>query len=512
MSSTGSLLKPAKKVSSAKAAPAKQENVRLPQDPASVDFDLISQLTYMAAVSSSGASRDKVLALTVEQPFVTAAVFRRVFRLAKQLGFEYARAFQLVASEVSPDNVRSLLLRFSSSIGSGAAESDFLREETRVELERYSAQYERAAESLRKWSDAYAALMVSVGLVVVVAMISMLLYELSNATLVVLGGIMICLTAVGVYIIARSAPVEVFTYDGPDVTPAARRAARMLFALGLPLAAIGAVTFAPTYGLGAILLSLGLAILPAGIAAYLDDRRVQSLDHDLPNTIRTLGAVAGSIGSTIAMALERLDRKSLGHLEKPLNRLQRALSHHVAPHIAWNRFVQETGSELIRRTVRAFSDATTIGAPPEKVGDICSAYALQNVILRAKRRLVSETFAYLTFPLHAAMTGLLIFVLQIVIQFNSKLLGLIQEASATALGTQAIGSLGLPMFQAKDLTVVINLIHAVVVLLTIANGLVARFATGGHVLKNLFYLGITLSLSGINLIFIPALTAKLFHI
>ena len=61
----------------------------------------------------------------------------------------------------------------------------FLARETEIQLEQYSRKYERDLESLRKWTDAYVALMVSVTLVVVVSLVSMMIY--SVGTVFILG-------------------------------------------------------------------------------------------------------------------------------------------------------------------------------------------------------------------------------------------------------------------------------------------------------------------------------------
>ena len=61
----------------------------------------------------------------------------------------------------------------------------------------------------------------------------------------------------------------------------------------------------------------------------------------------------------------------------------------------------------------------------------------------------------------------------------------------------------LPMFQSRDMQQTAMLTLGAVMVLTLTNAMAAKFATGGHALKLLFYGSIMLTVSGINLTLIP---------
>ena len=143
-----------------------------------ISFDLLSNLTYMAALATGGPDRDTILEWAIGQNFKTGTFFRQVYLLSKRLGFEYTRAFRMVSAKAGATSVKNLLLRFAGAIASGVSEADFLVEEAKVEREQYINAYHRSLETLAKWGDAYAALLVSVSLVVVVAMMSTMLSDL----------------------------------------------------------------------------------------------------------------------------------------------------------------------------------------------------------------------------------------------------------------------------------------------------------------------------------------------
>ena len=157
-------------MSSTTSSPKRIEKVS--SDNVVIGFDLLSNLTYMSVLTMGDLPRGQVLDHCSRQPFKTAVFFEYIYLLAQRMGFEYTQAFQLVSEKAKASNVKSLLLRFAAAISSGESEKEFVAEETRVEGERYANEYERAVENLRKWTDAFAAILVSVTLIMVVSLVS----------------------------------------------------------------------------------------------------------------------------------------------------------------------------------------------------------------------------------------------------------------------------------------------------------------------------------------------------
>lgn len=479
-------------------------------DDAALGFDLISHLGYMSAVATSGAARDVVMEHAGRQPFRTAHFFRSVFLLVKRMGLEYARAFQVVARAAPTETLKNLLLRFSGAIAAGGAEQDFIRSELRVELENYSARYERTIESLRKWSDAYASLLVSAALIVVVAMVATMLYSIENLYLMLLAALVVAVVGLGVYVIQRTAPVEPMSTSQGGARE--RRWARWALVILGPLGLAVAVYLYPGFGLGASLIAIGVSLAPCGLLILADDGRVAKVDEDLPAMVRAVGNLSGSLGVSPGHALDKIDRRSLGNLERPLKRLQTRLAFQLDSEACWERFALETGSELIRRTMRSFLDAVRLGARPEQVGQVCGDFALIVTLLRAKRRLTAATFSYLALALHGAMVALLIFVLEIVLSFNDRVAALVAEV-ATKLTVPGVTNLiDLPFFAPKDMSALVQMTQAMVLILTLANAIAPKAAMGGHPLRVFAYAAATFTLSGVAFLVIPVLTNALFQI
>lgn len=202
-----------------------------------LDLDLLSHLSYMSAIATAGVSRTVIFEEASRLPYVSARYFRNVHGLCSNLNYDYAEACQLVGEAAEVPEVKSLLLRLSSSLSAGEPEADFFAREAHVHAEFYGNKYERQLESTKKWTDSYVALIVSAALIIIVAVISMMIYQTSLIYLLGLAGVTIAVTIAGAWTIDRSAPTEPKTHSLPDLSRE-QRLARTLFKFLLPIAVI----------------------------------------------------------------------------------------------------------------------------------------------------------------------------------------------------------------------------------------------------------------------------------
>ena len=473
-----------------------------------ISFDLLTNLTYMSCLAIAQLPREAILRRAGEQKLKTAVFFEQVYLLAQRLGLEYASAFQNVAGRAKASNIKSLLLRFASTISSGESEPEFIIEETRLESRRYINEYEASVENLKKWTDAYAALLVSVTLIVVVSLVSTLTGALQQNFVVLMGFGTFFITGVGVWIIMRTSPYEDKTYTGQTGMPPDRRKAKQLLIILGPIGIILALALGFMYGLGAALVVMGIALLPVGYFASRDDKKVSVLDKEISTFIRTLGVTTGAKQTTLGMALPDIDLKSMGSLEPYIERLKIRLAAEIPPELCWEQFKTETGNELVRRTTGMLVESVELGADASKVGEVAATYAAAVSEMRDLRKLTASSFTFLALPMHAAMTGLLMFILAIVTTFTNKLLEVSQGVSEGAI--EGVSGAGADIFAAQDLTVATGVVTFVILTLTVANALAPKFAAGGHQLKLAQNFAVTCLISGINFLVIPRAATALF--
>ena len=485
---------------------SRKRTAKASSDNAAISFDHLSSLTYMAALADGNPSRDILLRLTISQNYQTGVYFRQVYLLAKRMGFEYTRAFRMVAKKAGASIVKNHLLRFAGAITAGVSEAEFLAQEARVEREQYINNYYRSLEALAKWGDAYAALLVSISLVVVVAMISTMLNDLGDMFVMALTGATFFVSFFGVYIIHRTAPHEDKNYQNRRGPKLRRLAKRSFYVFTLP-GAVLAISFGWFFGLPYFMVTMGVALLPSGVLAWLENGKLNSLDQEAATFIRSLGNVTASLSTTLSAALLKIDRRALGALDPYIKRLQILLDRKITPEKAWDAFRDEVGSQLMSRSTRMFVDGVALGGAPDRIGEIASAYAMDTALMRDRRVVTAAPFAFLIIPLHFAMTGLTVFVMEIMIAFNDRI-----SAAAAQLAAQS-GSSGLsiaqslPVFRGQDLTLMGNLTMATLLSMTISNALAPKVALGGHPLNAALFGAITCLMTGFNMLIIPPIAS-----
>ena len=486
---------------------------RISSDPIVISFDLLSNLAYMASLAAAELPREQILAKAGEQrQLKTSVIFEQVNLMAQRLGIEYTRALQLVATKAKASNIKSLLLRFASTIASGESEHVFIREESRIEAGRYANEYGRSVENLKKWTDAYAALLVSVTLIVVVALVSTLLGALEQSFILIIGFTMFAITSGGVYIILRTAPYEQITYDGDIGGPPDRVKARFFLRTLGPLGLMMGVVVGYAFGVGPGLIVFGVFLLPAGWYARQDDKKVRAIDPEIPTFIRSLGTISGATNATLSMSLNSLDLMSMGSLSPYIVRLRTRLLSQLPTRLSWERFKSETGNELLARSTEMLVDGVELGGNGEEIGEIASSYASSVAELRQMRQLTSSSFTFLVIPMHVAMTGLLLFILQIVATFDERLrvvsaelIGQAEQGATAALGA----NMSLDLFQAQNLTLISGMITMAILVMTAANALAPKFASGGNNLKIAATLSVTSIISGLNMLLVPSVAGSL---
>lgn len=177
--------------------------------------------------------------------------------------------------------VKSLLLRLSSAMSTGEAPAEFMSREAAIQAETYANIYDRKLESLKKWTDGYIALMVSVALIIVVSAISTVIYDMGSSFVTGLVGVMILLAALGCWMIYRTAPKEVTTLAGPEGRPS-QRLPRAVFLLLAPSALlVGALLGMFGMPIGIVMVAMGVVVLPIGIVSARFDSMVSKEDREI---------------------------------------------------------------------------------------------------------------------------------------------------------------------------------------------------------------------------------------
>jgi flagellar protein FlaJ len=509
MISSKSSPKPGDKSSSSPALDAARAKTKAadktPQKPVTA-FDMFYQLTYMSAMASAGISRSKTFEIAAQAKSSAAQYFVAVNTLVEEFRYDYPDACRIVGAKAKSENIRSFLLRMSDALRSGEPLSDFLTREADVQGADYQNEYERGLENLKQWTNAFSSITISVGLIIIIQMITSMIYSTNVAMIGTLCAAGATLSGFGVWIIYRSAPREMVNVPVAQGSLEQRRAWR-LFRIVVPTAILlGALLLIISGNTGLALIVAAVCLVPVGVASLISDRKTVKKDVEFSTLLRSMGGMATSSGTTLKQAMTKIDLSSFPALEPDVQRLSTRLQARVDPDICWKSFGMDTGSRLINEVVNIFYGAVKIGGDPERVGLVCSLFVAKATQLRAKRRLVAGTFSALATVMQAMIAAIMVFVLSIVNSFAALVVELAPKNSDAAMSGQQI-SLGLAEFSQGELSYLGGVTALMVIAIAVASALAIICCDGGLKLKVFFYLAISIFIAGVSFIVVPPLVA-----
>ena len=340
----------------------------------------------------------------------------------------------------------------------------------------------------------------------------MMIYEVGVPIIIGIAMTMVFVTCLGSWIIYASSPREIKTRVQGSSSKYQIMSTRVFKIMG-PLALIVcSFMILGHIELGYVLLVGGVLLFLPGYLMNKDDGLVTKKDMDLPTVVRVLGAVTAAIGTTVTEALGAVDRRSMGSLMTEMTLLRLRLIGGIDPDLCWSKVIDESGSELVERTITMFYDAISLGGESGRIGIATSFYSAKIAFLRSNRTMVAATFKWLILPLHVSMVGLLVFIPQIMTLFSKS----IDESAASISSNANIANSDVPLdeifaFGQVNLTLVNTLVTIGVLVLTVSNSYAPKAAEGGASLKVVYNLSLNMVLTGIIMIVVPAAANGLFQ-
>ncbi len=489
--------------------------------------DMLFMATYMTSITTARATRPEIFAYTaLRKEYATAKYIAKVEFFVKRWNYSYVEALTAVAERTKNKLLQSMLNRYSNSIESGVPDEDFLNRELATVRSVYRNNYEQGLEMLKKWGDAYIAMLFSGALVGIIIMVSVALFTPDNVQSTLMLSYMIVTTTslFGIVTMYTSVPSDEKIHDLPTGSKEQmiiRRLERRI----IPVVIIVTIVFfaISTFGLikdvyGLVMLLIGLMLLPLGIIGYLDDSNIIQRDADFTSFVRSIGAVMGGKGTTMGHALAEIDRKSLVVLEPLINGVFSKLNLGLDENASWEKFIGESGSNLIYKYLNIFRDSCELGGSPDKIGEIAGSSMLEQVLLREKRNSVSMGFVVLIIPMHTMMVAIFLFLFHILLTMSKAIAGVMSNLNAMGEGTQAAQSVGGTMasgmnmfvsFPEAEMTVYIMIMLTII---TVANIFAGKIVMGGGRYIFYFFASILSIMTGLVYIVAPYIVAMFFNI
>lgn len=467
-------------------------------------FELFYQLTFMSATAAAGISRNRLFALASQVPIPPAQYFKEIHGLVENMRYNYPDACRIVGERIKSEEMRTFLLRLSDALRSGEPMAPFMAREAQVQGNNYQNEYEREIESLKKWSDGYTSVMVSVALVVIINLVSTMIYNIGISAMVTMVMTACVVGFVVAWILSRAAPQETMSLSWSTGSQEQRRSIKVA-KIVLPVTAI-AFPALLLLGMswGWLFISVALILVPLGVTSMLADQKINKQDAEVSPFLRSLGGTATARGTTLGNALIEIEIDSFPVLEPDIDRLTQRLRALVKPVICWNRFALEIGSLLISQASGVFFSAVNLGGDPETTGNLSSLFATKTAMLRAKRRGVAASFSWLTIVMHAVMGWVMIFLLEIIKQFIKLLQDAMMSMSSGGEKMQALTG-SVMAFSTPPIQLLDTITVGMILVLSFINAYAIVANEGSHILKSSFYASILMFLSGIGFLVVPSL-------
>jgi flagellar protein FlaJ len=478
--------------------------------------DLLFLNTYMASLAIANASRPEIFAYASNRKeYISAKYITKVDTYVKKWNYSYSEALGIVADRTHNTILRSMLNRYANAIDSGVPDDDFLKNELSTVRSVYRSQVEQGLEMLKKWGDAYIAMLLSGTVICVTIMISIAIYSPQglDATLNMAYAIVLTICVFGNLLMYTSVPDDPKSHGLTDRTSKEQHTIHAMERIIVPLT-LGAFIVMTLVGInaGLIFMLVGILMAPLGIIGFIDDSNITLRDNDFSTFIRSLGAIMGGQGTTAVHALATIDKKSLTALEPLVNSVYSQMNLGLDNKQIWDKFIGESGSNLIYKYLNIYLDTVIMGGPPEPIGTVVGSSVLEQTLLREKKDMHARSFIVLLVPMHMAMVGIFVVLFRIMLTLTGSVTAMMGKFAATtaAAGAASAGGVsagsalgGMSMFTNFPEKEMGNFVVISLIIITVSNIIAARIVGGGDRYMFYFYTALFCTLTGLILLIAP---------
>jgi flagellar protein FlaJ len=485
--------------------------------------DLLFMTTYMASLAIANATRPEIFSFAANRhEYISAKYIGKVETFVKKWNYSYAEGLSIVAERTQNEILRSVLNRYANSIESGVPDEDFLSNELSTVRSVYRSQLEQGMSMLQKWGDAYVAMLLSGTVIAIIMMISVVIYAPGDlqSTFNMSYAVILGISVFGIVLMYTSVPDDPKSHGLSERTSKEQGTIHAMERIIVPLT-LAIIIILVLLGIAAslIFILVGILMAPLGIIGFIDDHNITLRDNDFSVFIRSFGAVMGGQGKTAVYALGTIDRKSLPALEPLVNSVYSKLNLGLDEKQCWDKFIGESGSNLIYKYLNIYRDTVALGGPPEPIGTVVGSSMLEQTLLREKKDNIAKGFIVLLVPMHIAMTGIFVALYQILLVLSgsvSSMMTQFQNVSASSGGQSAgvsLGSVfggGMSLFSNFPAAAMQTYVTISLLIFTISNTISARIVSGGDRYMYYFYAAIFCTLTGLVLLVAPMVVGLFF--
>jgi flagellar protein FlaJ len=441
-------------------------------------------LMYMLACAYADISSLELVKAAARSNFESITKFMKKIFLLVEIGIDLPRSIEITRKEARLPYLRDFLQRFAQIAKIGEDVVAFLNKEYNTFMIMYSSDAERSHTRLRRFTEAYSAILSSAVLIVMVIIFSGMIWGA--------GLEMISVTVPGVIAIYAFFSVLFYVYSplirlvscgerSEELTRLLKLdklVLRVTLALSVCVLALLMLGLLPR-DFGLILEAVtGLPALLIGYFGLRKTKKIEVLDERFPEFITMLATSLSTLGTSLMFAFQDIARLDFGKLSSYVKRMATRLGLGISKNTSWSSFKKETSSELVRIHVDAFVEANSYGAPAKLFGPLITN---SSILLLSLRKRAGETAALMkgiVVPMHPVLCAIMGLVMAIVSTFSK----LFKQFQASGIAVLFVGELSVP--------VISNYIYILIFALSLINAFILYEITGEQEFNMTFYTGL----------------------
>ncbi|MCX8182688.1 MAG: hypothetical protein N3D12_06170 [Candidatus Methanomethyliaceae archaeon] len=440
-------------------------------------------LMHMLACAYADISSLELVKTAANTSFRSITSLMKKISLLVEMGIDLPRSIEITRKEARLPYLRDFLQRLAQVARIGEDIIVFLNKEYSTFMIMYSSECERSNTRLRRFTEAYSAILSSAALIVLIMIFSGMFWG---------GGISLVSGTVPAVIMIYAIFALIFYLSSPMLKLVSREEKTDALSQYLKLEKTALrgtiILYLTTLSLlisGYIPRNFGIMLcmfsgLPALMVGYFGRRKlkmIENLDERFPEFITILSTSLATMGASIIQAFRDISRLDFGKLSPYIKRMSARLELGIDKTLSWTSFKKETSSELIRLHIDAFARANSYGAPAKIVGPIITNSA---IFLLTLRKRVEETAAL--------MKGIVIPMVPILCAIMGLVMAIVETFSDMFVRFQSAGISTL-FADAISVPAISPYIYAVICALSIVNAFIIHEVTGEQEFCLCFYLG-----------------------
>jgi len=417
--------------------------------------------------------------------------FGEITRIMKKIGstvnigIDLSRSCEIIRKDARTPYFRDFLQRFAQIAKMGEDMTEFLSKEYNTFMTMYSSEMERSLTRLKRFTEAYSAILSSSVLIVLILIFTSLIWGGSLSMVGTTIPLICVLYGVFCLVFYMGSPTVKLISAGPK-EPKFERLLNLSKWIGRATIAIniavGAILYLGLLPPDIVMIAAALAGAPALIVGWLGLRasnKVQAVDERFSEFVTMLATSLSSMGTSMAFAFRDIAKLDFAGLSPFIKRMSGRLELGIDKKLSWKTFQKETSSELVRIHSEAFSEANSHGAPAKEYGPLIANSALFVISLRRRMEETAALMKGIAVPMTPILCAIMGLIMGIISQFVNVFKTFQSQGLSFIFGFSS----------AESLPVLQSYIYIMILTLIIVNAFILHEVSGEQDFDMTYYLG-----------------------